>query len=334
MRFLIVGCGAMGVRRARAVRMLGDHEIHGVDPREDRRIQLAELTGATVWENFEQGLEVKPDFALICTPPHLQAGYVLDCIEAGLDVFCETPVALDLHRFDQIVRTAEAARVFVGPSCTFLHNEIHRKIKGLLDEGKLGKPLAMASHLGRRLAAGRLDEDSGNLNNSKRSQGNMCFEALTQDFQLLAWLFGEVRALFCMARRRNTALDIEEGAFDVYDILVDMASGVSVTLHQDLFQRPEGDCRKIICENGTISWDWQKLEMGLQYNLLEPPEWLPVPLSDAYDYETMFADEMRHTLRALHGEEVYLMPLGKYRRILEHTLACAESSERGIQMSW
>ncbi|HOZ45351.1 MAG TPA: Gfo/Idh/MocA family oxidoreductase, partial [Candidatus Hydrogenedentes bacterium] len=316
MQFLIVGCGSMGKRRARCLRQLGFDQIAAVDPRIDRRAEIAERSGVDVYETFEAALACAPEFALLCVPPHLHAEYLLRCIDAGLPAFCEAPLTLTIDEADAVISAAEPAGVFIAPSCTYVHNAIHRQIKQWLDEGRFGRPLAAVSHVGQHVADWHPYEDYRAFYASKRSQGGMCIDMLPHDLHLFTHFFGDVKTLSCMARRRSAEIQTDDDACDVYDVLLDMDAGVSLMLHQDMFQRPWGAYRKIMCERGAIEWNWTTLRTCAfeGAGFLREPAWRDERPED-YDFEAMYVAELAHALDALHGRATYLMPPERERRI-------------------
>ena len=334
MRFLIIGCGSMGKRRARCLRQLGHRDVAAVDVREDRRQEIAAQSKVEAYASFDEALAGGGDFALVCVPPHLHADYLDRCIDAGVPAFCEAPMTLTLADADAVIEAAEAKGVFLAPSCTYLHKDIHQTIKGYLEEERFGRPLAAVSHVGQHVADWHPYEDYRDFYASKRSQGGMGLDMLPHDLHLFTDLLGEVRALTCMARRRSTDIDTEPDAFDAYDVLLDLEAGVTLTLHQDMFQRPWGCYRKIACERGAIEWNWQVLRVceyaGPQFG--QEPQWREVPHSE--DFQAMYVDEIAHALRAFEGEEDYRMPPRRERRILEVVLACEESSRSGQRVDF
>lgn len=335
MRFLIVGCGSMGKRRARCLRKMGAERVAAIDPREDRRREIAGQSHVDVYADFDEAVSSGTDFVLACVPPHLHAEYLLRSIDAGLPCFCEAPMTLTLEDADKVITASEDAGVFIAPSCTYLHNPIHRTIKEYLDTKKFGRPLAALSHVGQHVADWHPYEDYRTFYASKRCQGGMCIDMLPHDLHLFTHFFGDVRALCCMARRRSSDIETDGEACDAYDVLLDMEAGVTLTLHQDMFQRPWGNYRKIACERGAIEWDWHSLRtceyVGAQF--LKGSQWQDAPLED-HDFEDMYVAELEHALRSLEGKEDYLMPPHKDRRVLEVVLACEESSNTGKQIDF
>ena len=330
MRFLIVGCGSMGRRRARCLRTLGFQDIVAVDIREDRRQAIVEQSGVETCATMDEALHRDVDFALVCLPPHLHAECLMRCIERRVPAFCESPMTLTVADATRVIDAADASQVFLAPSCTYLHNDIHEMIRRLLKTGELGRPLAAISHVGQHVADWHPYEDYRTFYASKRAQGGMCIDMLPHELHLFSEYFGGVRSLSCMARRRSWDIETDDGACDVYDVLLDMESGVSLMIHEDMFQRPWGVYRKIMCERGAIEWNWRSLRVcryaGPQF--LDEPKWENIPM-EGYDFEAMYLAEIGHALRSSRGEESYRMSPRAERRILEYVLACEESSSTG-----
>ena len=323
----------MGKRRARCLRQLGFDDIAAFDPRDDRRDEIARESGVTTYGRFKDALRDGADLALVCAPPHQHLDCALRSIDALVPVFCEAPLALTLESADQIVEAAAAAGLFLAPSCTYLHNRIHRAIKDILDNDELGRPLSAVSYVGQHAADWHPYEDYRDFYVSKRSEGGMCFDMFPHELQLFSHFFGDPRSLSCMARRRSRDIDAEECACDVYDVLLDMSAGVSLVLHQDVVQRPFGEYRKIVCERGAIEWTWHNLRVaryrGPQGN--QAPQWEDITPADS-DFEQMYADELTHVIHCLQSGEPYLVTPRRERQILAWALACEESSRTGTHI--
>jgi predicted dehydrogenase len=330
LRFLIIGCGSMSKRRARGLRKLGYDQIAAFDIRGDRRQAIAEELQVEAPSDLEQAFAAGVDFVLVCVAPHLHAEYLMRCIADKRPVFCEAPMALTLEDADGIIEAAEDAAVFIAPSCTYLHNPIHATIRTMIEGGALGRPLGAVSHVGQHVADWHPYEDYRTFYASKRREGGMCIDMLPHDLHLFTHLFGDVQGLSCMARRRAADIETDAEACDVYDVMLDMQTGVSLTIHQDVFQRPWGVYRKIMCERGAIEWNWRTLRV-CEYagpRFLKEPEWKEVPIP-GYEFEEMYVKEIEHALAAFRGEVEYLMPPRRERHILELVLACEESSRTG-----
>ena len=334
MRFLILGCGSMGKRRARCLRAMGHASIAAYDPRDDRRRAITDQSGVDVHDSADSAFRAGADFALICTPPHQHKEYLLRCIDAGIPAFCEAPMVLTLEDADDVIARANAAGAFLAPSCTYLHNAIHRLARTYVEEKPYGRLLGYLSHAGQHVADWHPYEDYRGFYASKRAEGGMCIDMLPHEFQMLTWLAGDVAALACMARRRSGDIETDAGALDTFDVLLDTRSNVSAVVHHDMVQRPPVVLRRMVFESGVVEYDWRSFRHVKHAGpaFAGRSAWESAPL-EGYDFERMYVDELQHAFDALAGTTAYRMPLDRERRMLELVLACETSSRDGVQIT-
>src|ERR1700753_171527 len=89
MRFVIIGCGLIGAKRAAAAT---GHEIAAVcDPHQARRTRLAQQTGARAMADWREAIAVDADAVLIATPHDQLSPIALAAVEAGRHVLVEKP---------------------------------------------------------------------------------------------------------------------------------------------------------------------------------------------------------------------------------------------------
>ena len=146
MRFLVVGLGSMGKRRARLAAGLG-HEIHGVDSAPARQKEGREL-GITVFPSLEAALETKGyDGAFVCTAPLSHAAVTSQLLDAGLPVFSELNLVDD--GYAQLLDTAQKKGLPLFLSSTMLYRGETAFIRE--EVTKFAKPVSYIYHIGQYL---------------------------------------------------------------------------------------------------------------------------------------------------------------------------------------
>src|SRR5678816_324619 len=83
-RFLIIGCGSMGKRRARVLKRLGFNDILAFDMRSDRLDEIRAKSGVQTFDNLEGALIAEPDVLMVCVPPHLHVQYMREGLRLSL----------------------------------------------------------------------------------------------------------------------------------------------------------------------------------------------------------------------------------------------------------
>ena len=111
---IVIGAGDMGARHAAHWRRAGATVVAICDPDVARAAQIAQTIGVTQ----SGGVQAVADYrellgnahiqvASVCTPTHLHQLATVDCLDAGLHVLCEKPIALTLGAGQRMLEAAQ-----------------------------------------------------------------------------------------------------------------------------------------------------------------------------------------------------------------------------------
>ena len=116
MRIIVVGLGSMGKRRIRLMRgFFPDHVICGVDSKEARRTEAAELFGIETAEDLSAAIEsFKPEAAFVCTAPLAHAAIIKTLLTAGVSVFTEINLVSDGYESNVALAKEKGAKLFLS----------------------------------------------------------------------------------------------------------------------------------------------------------------------------------------------------------------------------
>lgn len=187
MKYLIVGLGSMGKRRARLIKNVQPSaEIIGVDFAPARR-EEAEGLGITAFESIAAALEAAPTAAFVCTAPLSHAGIIKELLEGGLHVFSELNLVAD--GYDENIALAKSKGLHLVLSSTMLYRgEIQHMTKRVAE---FDKPLSYIYHIGQYLPDWHPWEDYTNFFvNDTRTNG--CREIFGIEMPWLTEAFGAV----------------------------------------------------------------------------------------------------------------------------------------------
>jgi predicted dehydrogenase len=81
------------------------------------------------------------DAVLICTPPHLHMGMVLEAAAAGKHIFCEKPMALASAQCDRMIEAAARAGVVLQIGYVFRFSSDRGTLRDAVISGELGRPV-------------------------------------------------------------------------------------------------------------------------------------------------------------------------------------------------
>ena len=105
---------------------------------------VAANAGVPLYRSLDELFEKsRPDGVILATPNQLHVEHALKCIEAGVPMLLEKPLAPTVEEAGTLVKAAEraGAKVLIGHHRA--HSPIMARAKALIDEGRLGKLVAV-----------------------------------------------------------------------------------------------------------------------------------------------------------------------------------------------
>jgi len=142
----------------------------------------------------------KLDYALIVTPNHVHFDPAMKCLDAGIPVFCEKPLTVNLDEAEQIVNKVKEKNIPFGVAHTYLGHWTSRFSRYIVQSGILGDVRWVDSYYLQGWLATKL-EDTGQQQASwrvdpKKAGGSGCG--------------GDIGTHALMQLRYVTGLEIEE----------------------------------------------------------------------------------------------------------------------------
>ena len=316
-RFFVIGCGSIGQRHIRNLRALGVTHLAAYDPDPVRLKRVVQEQAVIASVSVEAGLADRPEIVLICTPPHLHTSLAQQAIDAHAHVFLEKPMANDLTGVAQLLQTARDANRLIYVAYNLRFHAGLCKLKELLDEGAIGKLLAIRAEVGQYLPDWRPTQDYRQGYNVSAAMGGGIILDASHELDYVRWLGGEVSGVYCAAGHLS---DLEMDVEDTAAIVLRLTTGVLAEVHLDCVQRGYARHCKLIGSEGTLIWDFKE---GVRH--LQPDKtWRVYPLTP--DPNDMYLAELRHFLACVRGEELPLVPGAEGRRVLEIALAARQSA--------
>ncbi len=140
LQLAIVGMGLVGRRHAAAMSEVNEVEICAVVDSDDAITAQTANAGVDSYSDLAAMIEtVRPDGIILSTPTNLHHSQALACVEAGIPVLIEKPIAHDLAAARSIVKKSDAldVPVMVGHHRRF--NPIIQRAKDALNRGLIGQ---------------------------------------------------------------------------------------------------------------------------------------------------------------------------------------------------
>jgi predicted dehydrogenase len=138
-RLAIAGAGLIGQRHAAAIAAAPSSVLTGIADPSPAAQRFAAALDVPWYSDIEALLASQSaDGVILATPNALHVEGGLACIEAGLPLLVEKPVAADLAGGRRLVEAARAAGVPLAVGHHRRHNPIIAKAKALIEAGELG----------------------------------------------------------------------------------------------------------------------------------------------------------------------------------------------------
>jgi predicted dehydrogenase len=136
----VVGCGYWGSKHLRVLSgIAGVSGVVGVDPRPDRRTELAAAAGGmTVYAGLSAALP-HVDAVVIATPPDQHAVLASQALAAGKHVLVEKPMTTTSGDARRLVEEAAARQLTLMVGHTFEYHAVVWKLREIIESGALGE---------------------------------------------------------------------------------------------------------------------------------------------------------------------------------------------------
>ena len=145
--------------------------------------------------------------AVVATPNATHAEVGLHCIEHGLPVLVEKPVADSLENAQRLCAAATQAKVPLLVGHQRRHNPILRRARHLIGQGALGKPVSATA-----MATWLKPDAYFELDWRRRAGGGPVLINLIHDIDLLRFLLGEVVSVQAMTSSHTRGFEVEDTA--------------------------------------------------------------------------------------------------------------------------
>lgn len=145
MNYALIGCGRIAVNHVKAVVNNGLEMVAACDIMPEKIDQLFEKTGYTKpverYADFRKMLAEHPEIKLvsIATDSGAHAEIALYCIDHGIHVIIEKPIAMSLADADEIIRRSEEKRVKVAACHQNRFNIAVQEMRRAVESGRFGK---------------------------------------------------------------------------------------------------------------------------------------------------------------------------------------------------
>jgi predicted dehydrogenase len=296
MRFVIIGCGLIGAKRAAAA---AGHEIVAVcDPDVERRARLAQQTGARALADWREAIAVDADAVLIATPHDRLAPIALAAVEAGRHVLVEKPAGRNPADVAPLLAAAKKNKRIVKVGFNHRFHPAIMRAKKLADDGAIGPLLFIRGRYGH---GGRIGYENEWRFDKEISGGGELIDQGSHLIDLSRWFLGDLALAYGAVPKYFWPGQVEDNCF----LALTGAQNRMAWLHASWTEWKNQFSFEIMGRDGKLtidglggSYGTERLTLHRMLPQMGPPE------TTAWEYpfpDRSFADEFENFVAAIGG---------------------------------
>lgn len=283
---------------------------------------LEETYNITSYYDLQEALDQKPDMVFITNPNSLHVPVALEAARAGCNLFIEKPIADTLDGTDELAQLVKEKNLVAFVAYQFRFHPGLQFIKQVLDEGKIGQPLAAHIVNGEYLPNWHPYEDYRQTHPARKELGGGSLSIQTHEIDYALWFFGLPKSVYAVGGHLS---HLEVNVEDCVSVLMNCEYNnqtLPVHVHLDYVQRPPQRVCEIIGDYGTVKYDYYKNSIIHHDNRTSLVHELRL---DNFDRNQMFLDTMQHFLDCVEGNKEPLIDLQQGIDSMKISIAALES---------
>ena len=211
-RCAVIGVGMMGSSHVAVLDALPSADLIAccdLDPQARSTIP----DGVAFHEELDDLLAMPAlEAVFVCTPQETHYTVVARCLEGGIDVFCEKPLAHDLASADKIIEAAAQADALLVVGHTMRFDPNYLEVAAAVRSGEIGEPVHLMARRNVPAFEGRI----------LAGRTNLPVEVGIHDIDILRWIGGDITRVYMEPARTGS---LGEGAVDAVVGTLRFASG-------------------------------------------------------------------------------------------------------------
>ena len=258
----IIGAGLIGQAHSLMLRRISDRTNRGlrVIAVADREPKAAENLAAR-WPGaraLASAAEVIADETIdavwVCTPTAYHHEVCLMAARAGKHIFCEKPLAMTAAQAREMATAISSAGVIGQVGLVLRFSPVYTVMRALVSDPGAGAVLAVTMRDDQDFPI-RGVHNSAWRNDPSITAGGTLVEHSVHDFDLLTWMFGPVRRVYCRTRNLSGAPGIEDFGATELEFTAGFHGQLTSVWHR-MIGRPSNRRLEIFAESAFLASEY------------------------------------------------------------------------------
>lgn len=250
-KFLVAGCGSIGLRHIACLCTRKDVEIVAFDLNKEAGHKVREINeNIKFYSDCDESFaKEKPIITIVCTPNSSHKEMSLKAFSSGSHVLCEKPIADTVSDGIEMVEAAKKHSKFLAVGYTERFRESFDFITKKIKSGELG------NLIGGRALVGTYNTLLCAKSDFRSKVFGILIVDYTHEIDMLRSIFGEVKDVVCKAN--SIAVKDLKATPSLASLLLEYESGALVSIHMDYVQHPQRRIMEFFGDRQVIEYDLQ-----------------------------------------------------------------------------
>lgn len=218
----LIGCGWVAPFHVEALRAVRDKVkvawVADPDPKRTEKLArhateagLAPAEGVRQFPDYKSGL-ADVDCVFILLPHHLHHQAAIECLNAGLDVLIEKPLAISLTQADEMIAAADRNRKLLMVAYPHRYRPSVKVFKQNIESGKYGKLFMLDAMMDENQ---RGYADLGWVSRKDTLGGGVFFSSSPHMLDVMLWIGGDLKTMSMVGTHGGIAMEGEDTAVSI-----------------------------------------------------------------------------------------------------------------------
>ncbi|MHC4874040.1 MAG: Gfo/Idh/MocA family protein [Planctomycetota bacterium] len=249
-KFLVVGCGSIGLRHLGCLMTRKDAELAAVDVSKAAAKAVADIDKSIeFFADLKEALKWQPEITIICTPNNMHADATIAAFKAGSHVLCEKPIADTVKDGKRMVAAAKKYKKVLAVGYTERFRASIEHLERMVAKKELG------NLIGGRAMVGTYNTLLCAKSNFRSKIFGILMVDYTHEIDMLRAVFGDVKSV--TAKANSKAVKKLKTTPSLAAMLLEYKSGAVVTVHMDYVQHPQRRTLEVFGDKKVVEIDMQ-----------------------------------------------------------------------------
>lgn len=322
-KILVVGYGSIGKRHVKNLLKFSDVCVI-ICTKQKLKSEKRKI----FFHSIKECLNEKPTMAFITNESSYHIKTAIKLAGSNLHLFIEKPLSNSLSETLILKKLINERKLITQLGCNLRFYPPFKKIKKLVDNQIVGKPISVQVETGSFLPDWHPYENYRKGYAAKKELGGGILLTAIHEIDYLYWIFGKITDVSSITGKFS---DLEVNADDLSVSLIKFKNNLIGEIHLDYFQRPFFKSCKIKCTKGVILWDSGTNKVKVYNAKLK--KWTSKQITPNYKLtsnkvNTMYIDEMTHFLHCVKNRKKTINDFNQGVYVLKIALAIRKASEK------